>query len=162
MKTRTALYGLGFGAATVLLAGQVASLGFGGSGMSDEDLLEAMNQYASVGKGHSIFKRVKPRNAQTIKWWSAPGAKPSESEAKSEGKWTIGSRFLSQTIKGNWLGTSFEIHAFFGYDNAAEEYQMVWMTDRSTRMVFSHGKCDSTGQIITLHGEYFDPIAEKT
>ena len=162
MKARTLLYGFVFGATTVLLAGQVTSLGSGGSGISDEDLREAMKQYANVGKGHRNLKNVKPRNAQKIKWWSAADSAPRESESRSEGDWILDSRFLTQTIKGDWLGISFEAYAILGYDNATEEYQLVWMTDRSTRMVFSHGKCDSSGQVITLHGEYYDPIAEKT
>ena len=151
-----------FGAGMVLLVGQVSSLGFGGSGISDQDLVDALKKYANVGKGHSNLKRVKPKNQQKIKWWSAPGAEPRESEAKSAGTWLLGNRFMKQTIKGKWLGTSFEGQAILGYDNATEEYQMIWMSDLGTGMVFSRGKCDSTGQIFTLHGEYYDPIEERT
>ena len=104
MEAHTLLYGFVFGATTVLLAGQVASLGFGGSGISDEDLREAMKHYANVGEGHRNLKNVKPQNAQKIKWWSDEGTATRESDSRSEGKWILGSRFLTQSIKGDWLG----------------------------------------------------------
>ena len=162
MKTRTLLYGFVVAAAMVLLVGQVASVALDRSGMSDQELLEAMKDYAKVGKTHRALTRIKPRNQQTIKWWPSPGAQPRESESRSDSQWILGGRFLTQTIKGDWLGIKFEIYAVLGYDNATEEYQLVWMSDQGTHMAFTHGKADSSGDTITLRGELYDPIDEKT
>ena len=162
MKARTLLYGFVVAAAMVLLVGQVASVALDRSGMSDQELLEAVKGYSKVGKMHRALTKIKPRNQQIIKWWPSPGAQPRESESRSDSQWILGSRFLTQTIRGDWLGIKFETYAILGYDNATQEYQLVWMSDQGTHMAFSHGKADSTGQTLTFHGEIYDPIDEKT
>lgn len=156
MKLRTLLFGFVLGGATVLMSGQVFS--DGEDGLSEGEMLEAVKKSAVIGPYHRNLKSIKQSYEQAIKWWPSPDAKPHESTGRSETKWILGKRFLTQKVDGKWLGPSFKGFGILGYDNASKQYEMAWMDSLSTHILICKGTCDDSGKIITMHGDYLDPI----
>ena len=161
MKLRTLFCGFVLGAVTVLLSSQVVSFAADPSELSDADLLEALKQAARTGKYHQNLKTIRADYQQTFKWWRSADAEPHESKSRSRTERILEGRFLTQKVRGTWLGFGFEGVATLGYDNAKQEYVMTWMDTLSTQIMFSRGTCNDAGKVITLHGEYYDPITEK-
>ena len=162
MKLRTLFCGFVLGAVTILLSSQVVSLAADPSELSDADLVEALKKAARIGDYHKNLKTIRADYQQTFKWWRSADAEPHESKSRSNTEWILDSRFITQEVRGTWLGFGFEGLATLGYDNGKQEYVMTWMDTLSTRIMLSRGTCNDAGNVITLFGEYYDPIARNT
>ena len=162
MKLRRLLCGFLVGAVTILLSSQVVSLAGDPSKLSDPELLEAMKKAARAGDYHENLKTIRGDYQQTFKWWRSAGTEPHESTSRSSTDRILNGRFLTQKARGTWLESGFEGLATIGYDNGTQEYVLTWMDTLSTRMLVSRGTCNDAGNVLTLRGEYFDPIAENT
>ena len=159
MKLRRLLCGSVLGAVTIFLSSQVVSLAGNPSELSDTDLLEALKKAARTGEDHKNLKTIRADYEQTFKWWRSADAEPHESKSRSSTDRILEGRFVTQKVRGTWLDYGFEGLATMGYDNGTREYVLTWMDTLSTRIMLSRGTRNDAGDVFTLHGEYYDPIA---
>ena len=159
MKLRRLLRGIVLGVVTILLSSQVVLLAGDPSQLSDADLLEALKKGARAGEYHKKLKTIRADYEQTFKWWRSADAEPHASTSRSTTDRILEGRFVTQNVRGTWLGSGFEGLATMGYDNGTQEYVMTWMDTLSTRIMLSRGTCNDAGDVFTLRGEYYDPIA---
>ena len=131
------------------------------SKLSDYELIEALKKYSPVGKAHRALKRFKGEYEQIVKWWSAPGADPKEDRCTSATGWVLDGRFLTHTVKGQWLGIDFEGLATIGYDYGAESYVLTWIDSFHSRIMTSTGTFDKSSDTFTFQGTFFDAIDGK-
>ncbi len=161
MNLRGLAHGAVFGVVAALALVSISSASAASPGSSDREILDGLKKAASAGKGHKLFRSVKPRGTQKIKWWAAPGEEAREASSRSKTEWLHDGRFMVQAIRGKFLGSNFEAHCVFGYDTKSDEYQLSWTDTLSSRVFYSHGKFDKSGKTIELLGSYVDALTGK-
>ncbi len=145
----------------VLLSGVAVSSKAEGPGMTDRQLVEALRRAAAPTDMHKVFKTIKGKYDQAIKWSAAPDSEPRTATARCEADRPLGSTFVEVTASGKWLDFEFEGRGAMGYDSGAQEYVIVWMDTLSTRILVCRGTIDEATGAISLFGEYYDTIASK-
>ena len=159
MKFRTLILGIALGATTMLFTSSVVSMNL--SMDSDDDLRHAFKQ---AGGQNEFLRKLKPlrgKYVQDLKWWRSADAESVALQGRTETKWFMDSRFVKQKFKSKWLGMTFEATLILGYDGIAQHYTSVWMDTLGSRMIFSTGKLDESGETITLIGEYTDALTRE-
>ncbi len=99
------------------------------------------------------FRKIRARRGHTVKWWISPDADPVECKGSGNAKWIHENRVISQTIKGTWLGASFEATVLFTYDNTLSRYTCTWLDTLSNRMLFFSGKPQEGSETLELTGQ---------
>ena len=148
-------------AGLVILAGHSVVQAGPKSKLGDNEIMEALNKYDSIGKAHRVLKKFRGDYEQVAKWFNTPGKKPIEDRCTSTTGWLLGGRFMTQKVKGQWLGRDYEGLMTIGYDYGAEQYVMTWIDSFHSRMVESRGTFDKDSDTFTFEGTFFDAIAGK-
>lgn len=157
-------YSLGFFAALAVLlvcGGQSSALAGESSDKGGEDIVDTLQNRHAIGKPLAVFKPFRKRYQQAIKWWSKPGAKPSENKSLSDTRWILGGLFQAHEVKGKWLGIDYEGLATFGHDNGTGEYVLSWIDSFHSGIFHARGKYDVSSKSFTFLGSYFDVVAEQ-
>lgn len=92
--------------------------------------------------------------------WVQPGAEPIASEGTSVCTQQMTGRFVEMRHDGEMNNLPFRGLGYFGYNNATEQFENVWMDSSSTSMMFSTGS--KSGNEITWRGQYVDPVTKQT
>jgi hypothetical protein len=92
--------------------------------------------------------------------WVQPGAEPIASEGTSTCSPQMTGRFVEMSHEGEMNNLPFRGLGYFGYNNATEQFENVWMDSSSTSMMFSTGS--KSGNEITWRGQYVDPVTKQT
>lgn len=92
--------------------------------------------------------------------WVQPGAEPIASEGTSVCSPQMTGRFVEMSHEGAMNNLPFKGLGYFGYNNATEQFENVWMDSSSTSMMFSTGS--KSGNEITWRGQYVDPVTKQT
>lgn len=145
----------------VVLAGSVNTKAGGPSKKSNDALVDALRKTGSVTKAHRALKPLKGEYEQAVKWWSAPGAKPEEDRCTSKTGWLFGGTFLTQKVKGKWLGLEYDGLATIGHDNGTGEYVLTWIDSFHSGVFTARGSYDKASNGFTFQGSYFDAVAEQ-
>jgi len=160
MKKRVALF------ATVLLCmGVLLMTGFSSQqaekpqAATKEEAPEAMMmKLAQPGAHHERLKAMVGKWEMTGKSSMSPAIEPVSWGGLSEKKMILGDRFLREEVHSEMMGQPFTGIGVVGYDNLLAKYVWIWMDDMSTGIMVSEGTCDDSGKILTLSGEYMDPM----
>ena len=145
----------------VILAGQSVVQAGPKSKLSDNEIMEALKKYGGAGKAHKVLKKFRGDYEQVAKWHNTPGKKPVEDRCTSTTGWLAGGRFMTQTVKGKWLGVNYDGQATIGYDYGTEKYVMLWIDSFHTRVVECRGTFDKGSDTFTFEGTFFDAVAGK-
>ncbi len=97
-----------------------------------------------------------------VKIWLAPDSEPIESEAHSQGKWIMASRFINTRYTGELNGKVFTGIGYLGYDNIKKKYVSVWLGSNGTGITTAEGTWDDLDRTLTMDSEYTDPATGKT
>ena len=87
-----------------------------------------------------------------------------ESSGSCEKKMVLGGRYLSEHCNTKTKSTpakSSEGIGYLGYDNFKKSYISIWMSSDNTMVTPLYGTCDGTGKVITVTGNYADPVSGK-
>lgn len=161
MKRTMVLNGSFALAGLLVLAGHSVVQAGSRSKLSDNEIMEALQKYNQVGKAHKVLKKFRGDYEQAVKWMNGPDAKPVEDRCTSKTEWLLGGRFMTQKVKGQWLGRDYEGLMTIGYDYGAEQYVMTWIDSFHSRLVESRGTFDKDSDTFTFEGTFFDAIAGK-
>jgi hypothetical protein len=126
---------------------------------TQEEIMAAYMKYAQPGEFHKYLEPLVGNWDCSIKMWMNPGAPAQESKGTTISKWILGSRFVQEDASGIMDGMPFHGMGITGYDNVKNEYVAFWIDEMGTSFMFTSGKCDSTGKIITMFGSYTDPMS---
>jgi len=107
------------------------------------------------------FRKIRGQREHVVKWWSSADASPVEGMGNGEAKWIHENRVISQTIKGLWLGTSFEATVLFGYDNTLGRYTCTWLDTLSNRMLFFTAQPAERGKTLTFTAQTGDALSRQ-
>ena len=142
------------------LAGSVNAKADGPSKESNDALIDALRKTGSVTKAHRALKPFKSEYEQAVKWWSAPGAKPEEDRCTSKTGRLFDGTFLTQKVKGKWLGLEYSGLATIGHDNGANEYVLTWIDSFHSGVFTASGSYENSSKTFTFQGSYFDAVDE--
>ena len=59
------------------------------------------------------------------------------------------------------MGAAFHGASLMGYDNAKKKYFSAWVDDMSTGIMLGEGTASADGKVITMTGEYDDPMTRS-
>ncbi len=123
--------------------------------------MKAWLKYATPGEHHKHLEALVGTWDAKIKFWPAPDAPVQESTGKAKHSAVLGGRFVQVTIESEFMEQPFSGMGYIGYDNYKQKYVDVWMDTMGTMVMTSQGTCDGTGKVITMRGEYDDPLSGK-
>ena len=160
-----AVFGLGWG------AGQVFSQDAGGEkkpeaekpaegGPSAEEMA-AWVKYMTPGEPHKKMAALTGDWVSKGKFWMKPDAPPTESAGTSSFKMVYNGLYQVQEYKGAMMGMPFEGTGVMAFDNASKKYVGVWYDSMSTGLMYMEGSADATGKVVTMSGQFADPMDGK-
>lgn len=144
----------------IIVAGFALASDKSASQKPDAKMEEMMKKMEAAGTPGAAHKALEPLvgdwNAE-VKMFMAPDAPPNVTKASAKSTWIMGSRFVQQEFKGEFMGKPFRGMSLTGYDNLRKEYNSVWVDDMSTGMLTSEGKAADGGKVLTFEGTHACP-----
>jgi hypothetical protein len=126
-----------------------------------EESPEAMwMKLAQPGEHHKRLEMMVGNWKMDGKSWMTPAMEPSMWDGVSEKKMVLGGRYLHETVSSQMMGQPFDGIGVLGYDNVQGKYLWHWIDDMGTGMMISKGTCDESEKILTMIGEYYDPMIQ--
>ena len=123
--------------------------------------MEAWAALAKPGPEHERLKRMVGEFDVESELVMQPGAPPQKSKGKHKATMIMGGRYLLGDYTGEMMGTEFHGAGLTGYDNAKKKYFGTWIDDMGTGMMVAEGTCSPDGKVMTLKGEYDDPLTRQ-
>ncbi|MBI4816064.1 MAG: DUF1579 domain-containing protein [Deltaproteobacteria bacterium] len=126
-----------------------------------DPMMEAWMKAATPGPQHQLLKSLAGNFTVASKAWMDPKAPPMESAGKMKAQMTLGDRFLHQTLESQMMGQPFTGAGLIGFDNVKGKFVSTWSDTMGTMIMMFEGTADKTGNVITMTGEYLDPMTKK-
>jgi len=143
------LCGLSLVGATAVVTSQV---------VSQDAAPEAMpwQQYAVPSKQHDILDRLAGEWSHRVTVWESPGAEPEVFDMTADYRWILGGRFLVGSYSGYVAGEYFETRDMLGYDNFRQQFNSVWIDNKTTAFTHASGHYDRSQDALILEGTQDD------
>ena len=123
--------------------------------------MEAWMALAKPGKEHAAMKRMAGEYDVDVEMVMQPGAPPMKSKGKQKSTMIMGGRYMHADYTGEAMGMPFHGASLTGYDNAKKKHFSAWIDDMGTGIMLAEGTASPDGKVITLHGEYDDPMTKQ-
>lgn len=121
--------------------------------------MEKMMAAANPGPEHAWLLEDVGSWKGTSKSWPGVGAEPMSMPAAFTVTALLGGRFTSCRYTATSEGMpNFEGFAITGYDNAAREFQSMWIDTYGTTMMTGSGKRSADGRTIEMTFGFFCPV----
>lgn len=121
--------------------------------------MEAWQKSMTPGAPHQHLAASAGKWKYTMTDHMTPGAQPQA--GTSENRMILGGRFLQQEAHGTFMGMPFDGMGLTGYDNAAGEFQSIWVDNMGTGLMYLTGKSDPAGKSTTMTGMMTNPETGK-
>ena len=146
---RAFLCGLALVGATAVVTSQVVS-----QDAAPEP--ESWRQYAVPSKQHDILDRLAGEWSHRATVWESPGAEPEVFEMTADYRWILGGRFLIGSYWGYVAGERFEARDMLGYDNFRQQFDSIWIDNKTTAFTLSSGHYDRRQDALIMEGTQDD------
>jgi len=124
-------------------------------------MMAELMKYGTPGEHHQHLQPLAGTWKCASKFRQVPDAPWNESASDATFEWILGGRFLQQKVKSpatEAFPMDFEGMGLLGYDNLGKKYLSIWMDNMMTGAMIYQGSCDDSGKVITLSGEYQNPM----
>lgn len=144
-------------AATLALSGVLGSSPSRAASEPNRPVEEA----AMPGPVHKqLAKRIGEYTTVT-KFTMQPGAAPTESKGTAKFSAILDGRFLIEEDAGSFMGQQTKSTKIWGYDNAAKQYESVWMYTGSTGIMKLTGNSSDGGKTVDFTAVFNDDSGTK-
>jgi len=125
--------------------------------------MEVCMKAAQPGPEHEWLGKMVGTWEGKNKMWMTPDAPAMETTSTARFVSTLGGRFIHGEFKGPIPGNDemFEGATLYGYDNAAKEFQVVWVDNMGTGMMFGTGKLSDDRKVMTWTMHWNHPTRGK-
>ena len=124
------------------------------------EMMKKWQEYMTPGPIHQSFAKM-TGNWNAVVTMFDPSGKESKSDGTANFEMILGGRYMKSTYKGSMMGMPMEGMGLDAYDNAAKEYNSIWIDNFGTGIMHLKGKMDEkTGEIIFV-GTMVDPMTGK-
>jgi hypothetical protein len=89
---------------------------------------------------------------------AGPDSEPIPSTGTSVNKLILGDRWLHQEFNGEMMEQQFHGIGHLGYDNVSKKFVGSWIDTMMTGMMTHSGTMDAAGKVLTMTGEFKDPM----
>ncbi len=151
----------------ILVAGLalIAAAGLVVAQNSQNNTNDPMKEWIKVnmpGKNHAFLlgNMLGEWNASS-KLWLQPNSEPQSSEGTCVCTPMMTGRFVQMEHSGEMMGLPFKGLGYFGYNNASEKFENVWMDSSSTSLMVSTGGKQNDNTVVWT-GNYVDPMTKQT
>lgn len=126
-------------------------------------MMEAWTKLATPGEHHKHIAMFEGSWNVNVKFKTSSTGAFQESSGTCEKKMVLKGRYLSEhcNTKVKTSDQPSEGMGFLGYDNFKKSYVSIWMSTDSTIMTPLYGSCDGKGKVITVTGNFGDPVSGK-
>jgi hypothetical protein len=128
------------------------------------DMAAAMAAWEKIGtpsEHHQHLNGMVGTWEAEFKIWMDSNSPPMTSTGTVTRDWVLGKRFVRERVEATSAMGSFNGLGYIGYDNVDGVYQVSWMDDMSTTMMFENGTYDPDTNVLTTHGQHRDPMSGK-
>ncbi len=144
--------------APALAAGVLMQRGGGGG---RDPLAGAVERLGQPGEFHAKLKPLAGRWDLAVRRWKDADAPPEEAKGTSERTWILAGRYLREDLQSTLGSGAFGGMGLLGYDNVLQKFTSMWVDSSTTTMMTASGKCSADGKVLTLTGQYSDPVSGK-
>ena len=120
--------------------------------------LEAYLAMMRPGKEHARLKAMEGEFDVDVEMVMQPGTPATKSRGKEKSAFIMGGRYLHADYTGEVMGKPFHGASLMGYDTYKKKYFSAWVDDMSTGIMLGEGTASADGKVITMSGEYDDPM----
>lgn len=128
--------------------------------VSPEQAEKAWREAATPGERHKMLGTLVGDWKTEAKMWWDPKHPPEVTQGESHQTWIMDGRFVEQSYVGKMGRDQFAGKGTIGFDNVRGRYISSWIDTMGTGMMTTEGQIDPSGKVITLNGEYVDPITK--
>jgi hypothetical protein len=115
--------------------------------MGDPEMMKAMMAAMMPGDEHrELASRTGLWNVHS-QMWMGPDASPITMDTVATSEMILGGRYLTESVKGSFMGQPFEGRLTTGFDNISKEWWSIWIDNMSTSFTTTSGKADKDGTI---------------
>lgn len=115
----------------------------------DADAMKAWNDANKVGENQvKLALEIDGTWKATTTVWMTPDAPAATSEGQAKFGSTMGGRFVEGEFESKLFGLPFKGKQWFGYNNAAKQYESVWIDSESTGLLVTTGTRDAQNSIV--------------
>src|SRR4030095_9865034 len=118
-------------------------------------------EVASPGPVHKQLAKLIGTYATVTKFTMQPGGTATESTGTARFTAILDGRFLMEEDSGIFMGQQTKSTKIWGYDNAAKQYESVWMYTGSTRIMKLTGSSADGGKTISFSAMFNDESGAK-
>jgi len=119
--------------------------------------MEAWQKLSTPGEAHARMEPMIGEFDAKVTIWMDPSQPPMEAAGVMKNFWILGGRFMQNEYKGEAMGQPFEGWGLFGHNNAANEYEGLWVDSMSTQMQTDKGQYDASTNSWTMRGVMTGP-----
>ena len=124
--------------------------------------MEAYAVASAPGPMHERLASLAGRYETTVKSWEMPGTEPVVTQGMAEVEMILDGRYLAEEYSGDMFGQQFRGIGFTGYDKVKNKIVSSWVDNMSTGIMLMEGGFDESGKVLTVKGEYTDPVTGET
>lgn len=125
---------------------------------ANEALIQEYLQLAIPGPEHELLKKMVGQWDLAIEFWSDPSAASVISAGTADHGLILGDRFLECHSESGMGLAAMEAIIVIGFDRRVKKYTYIGFDTWGTYYITAAGTGDSTGKVLTLSGEDYDPI----
>ncbi len=144
-RFRTLLFGLTLVAGTAAITTVVVSQ----EKARDDD---PWSKYSVPGKEHDVLNRLAGKWEFQVTARLTPGAEPLEARITADYRWLFGGRFLLGELEGYVAGELFRAKELLGFDRFRQEYNSLWVDNKTTAVQLATGHYDQRKGELVLEG----------
>jgi len=120
--------------------------------------MDAMARLAAPGPGHARLEPLLGAWQTTTSMWVDPARDPLQTHGSATRSWILGGRFLQEDLSGRGPdGTPYAGRLLTGFDNGAQRYTGIWISDGATSLSPFSGRFDDASQTFVFLGDEPDP-----
>lgn len=121
--------------------------------------MEAWTASAKPGPMHKWLEQFAGTwESETTEFSPAGAGKPEK--GKMEYKLTMGGRFIQMDFEGRMHGQFYHGGGMMGFNNVDQRFEATWADSMSSTIMYMNGAADKEGKVLTLQGEYTNPMTK--
>lgn len=128
-------------------------------GLTREEIMRRSTTAAEPGEMHARLMADVGSWTGTSRSWPSPGAEPMDVPTELTTRPILGGRFIETVLDAEIPGLGhYDGMLVTGYDNAAGEFQSIWIDSVGTTMMTGSGELSDDGRSIGIEFTYFCPV----
>ncbi len=122
------------------------------------DPMKAWQEYMTPGDMHKwLAKHVGTWEAEVSQWLD-PAQPPAKSKATEVVTMTLNGLYQVSNYSGDIMGMPMSGQATLGYNNAKKIFELTWIDNMGSGIIFMTGTYDAATKTLTLKGKQTDPM----